>query len=184
MRFAADLVHQGAAGHPAGHDFRRVALNPVRRGAVFGSPQFVNGIHVAVGKAQQLQDAVREQGPFGRLAQDMQSGVDFAVFQFLDIVMERGRILFKGPGSVVGDILLQFGFPHQVQDGLIHVGHVAARFFQPDIFVQRLFQFRNFVVGTGIRKGRRQIADQAGCGAALGNHAFAGDRHMVRVDVR
>ena len=184
-RFFADTGHELTVG--ALHisvQLGRPALDGVQGGMVFLGPQIINGRHIIIGKTEQLQNAVGQKIPFQWLAQDMKPHMDFAVLQLFNVIMETCRIFIEVRSFFIGNVLIQFCLLHQFQNRLFHILHAVSRFLHMGIFIHRLFQFGNFIIGTGIGNRSRHIADEAAGSPPLGNHAFAGNGHMVGIYVR
>ena len=110
--------------------------------------------------------------------------MDFAVFQLFDIVMQRSDIVRKCLLSLIRHLFIQLGFHRQFANRLLHGRNVAPISLESYIFIDRFLQLGDFIVGTCISDRRRHVTHQTASSAALGDHTFAGDRHMIRIDIR
>ena len=88
LRFLPDTAHQLAVGafHLFIH-FGGPALDRIQGGVVLFSPQVVNGRHLVIGQAEELENAISQEVSLQRLSQDMKSHMDLAVLQLFNIVM-------------------------------------------------------------------------------------------------
>ena len=135
-------------------------LDGIQVRAILLRPQIIDGRDLVIGKTQQLENTVGKEISFQRLAQDMEAHMDFAVLQLFDVIVEICHIIIKGSSLLHGHIAFQFCFFYKLQNRFFHVRYVVPRFFQVSVFVHGLFQFLQFIVGTGIGYRRRHVADK------------------------
>ena len=110
--------------------------------------------------------------------------MDFAVFQLFDIVMQRSDIVRKCLLFLIRHFFIQLGFHRQFANRLLHGRHIASISLESGILIDRFLQLGDFIVSTCISDRRRHVADKTSSSTPLGDHTFAGDRHMVWIDIR
>ena len=148
-------------------------------------PKIHQSRNLTVGKTEKMLHLTYEDFTLWRLPQNMQSDVNLAVLQILNIGMKLSQIFLKVHAFLIGDGLVHFSLLGKLPDFILKLCRLTVlTAFEMCILVHELFKLGDFIKGPGIRRRRRKITNKAGSRTALCDYALARNRHKVRIDIR